>query len=112
MPEQEIFRTALELAPEGTQQEVLLRLCRAAQQQLRGKLRRGLSPEDCADAFVLACALTAVAELPKNTDGVERFSVGEVSVTAAGGSEALRERARRLLAPYCADGFSFLGVPG
>ena len=47
---------------------------------------------------------------------MERFSVGEVSVTTGSGGSAadrLRLQAERMMAPYCGgEGFAFLGVRG
>ena len=105
---------ALGRVPQG-QEEVLEALCRAAQEQLAGRLRAGVAPEDCGGAFQLACAWTALAGLEAG-GGVERFTAGSVSIqTGEGGTRAaaLREQAETVLAPWLdRGGFHFRGVPG
>ena len=105
---------ALGRVPQG-QEEVLETLCRAAQEQLAGRLRAGVAPEDCGGAFQLACAWTALTGLEAG-GGVERFTAGSVSIqTGEGGARAaaLREQAEAALAPWLdGGGFHFRGVPG
>ena len=105
---------ALGRVPQG-QEEALEALCQAAWTRLAGRLREGVSPEDCGEAFSLACAWTALAGL-ETGGGVERFTAGSVSIQTGGGgarAAALREQAEEILAPWLADGgFSFRGVPG
>ena len=105
---------ALGRVPQG-QEEALEALCRAAQAQLAGRLREGVTPEDCGEAFDLACAWTALAGLEAG-GGVERFTAGSVSIqTGEGGARAaaLRSQAEAVLAPWLAGGgFHFRGVPG
>lgn len=100
--------------------EVLETLCAAAEQELMGWLKEGVSPEDCGGAFPLAAAwLALAARAGSQADGVERFTAGEVSVQLKGGQdaaarrEALRLQARQVMGPYIRDGrFVFRGVPG
>lgn len=95
-------------------------LCAAAEAELRGRLRPGVKAEDCAPAFVLAAAWTALAGLVvSEPDGVERFSAGDVSIQERGGgdalerSAALRIQAGQVMGPYLRDeGFAFRGVRG
>ena len=100
--------------PQG-QEEVLEALCQAAWTRLAGRLREGVSPEDCGEAFSLACAWTALAGLEAG-GGVERFTAGSVSIqTGEGGNraDAPREQAETVLAPRLdRGGFHFRGVPG
>ena len=105
---------ALGRVPQG-QEEVLEALCQAAWEQLAGRLREGVAPEDCGGAFQLACAWTALAGLEAG-GGVERFTAGSVSIqTGEGGARAaaLREQAEAVLVPWLdGGGFHFRGVPG
>jgi len=97
--------------------EELRRLCRAAQEELRGLLRPGLSPEDCGEAFPLAAAWMALAGLAGGGgDGVSAFTAGEVSIRQEAGSDrarALEELAERIMKPYLRDrGFLFRSMRG
>ena len=87
---------------DGGQEEALEALCRAAQAELAGRLRPEVRPEDCEDAFILACG--------------GRFTAGEVTIQEGDGAAraaALRLQAETVLGPWLADrGFAFQGVPG
>lgn len=116
-----ILKYAKGMAPVGEGELPLLEtLCRAAEAELAGKLRRGLKPEDCNGAFPLAAAWLARAGLcaGQGADDTPRsWSAGAVSVTGAvpAGERAasLREQAYRLMAPYVEDNrFFFQGVRG
>ena len=117
---EEIFALARLLGPGGEEQEEALRaLCRAAAEELAAQLRTGLEPEACGEAFRVAAAWTALADLSEadRAAGAESFSAGDLTVRlgAAGGEGAarLRQRARELLAPYRdGGGFAFRGVRG
>jgi hypothetical protein len=96
-------------------------LCLAAVQDAAARLRPNISPEECAPAFVSACALLALAGLTVREasagGGVNSFRLGAVSVSAGRAGDAsaradtLRKEAERLLAPYVTPpGFAFLGV--
>lgn len=97
---------------DGGQEEALEALCRAAQAELAGRLR----PEDCEDAFILACAWLALAGLAAGETGGGRFTAGEVTIQEGDGAAraaALRLQAETVLGPWLADrGFAFQGVPG
>ena len=54
---------------DGGQEEALEALCRAAQAELAGRLRPEVRPEDCEDAFILACAWLALAGLAAGETG-------------------------------------------
>ena len=105
---------------DGGQEEALEALCRAAQAELAGRLRPEVRPEDCEDAFILACAWLALAGLAGTEAGRTplRFTAGEVSIQEKGGdasqrAQALRLQAETVLAPYLKDrGFVCQGVEG
>lgn len=59
---------------DGGQEEALEALCRAAQAELAGRLRPEVRPEDCEDAFILACAWLALAGLAAGETGGGRFT--------------------------------------
>lgn len=101
---------------DGGQEEALEALCRAAQAELAGRLRPEERPEDCEDAFILACAWLALAGLAAGETGGGRFTAGEVTIQEGDGAAraaALRLQAETVLGPWLADrGFAFQGVPG
>lgn len=115
---EEIYAIASGVArPAGTEEALLRLLCREAEQRLRRQA--GERWEACREAALCAAALLAAAGLWESrggSGGVERFSVGEVSVTTGSGGSAadrLRLQAERMMAPYCAGGgFAFMGVRG
>ena len=82
----------------GEQDEVLLEtLCRAAEAYWRGRLRQGVTAEDCGEAFPCAAAFTAAADLAAGQDGgIESFTAGSVSVKGGGESAARRAASSRL----------------
>ncbi len=94
--------------------ETLRRLCAAVEANLKTKLRRDVTPEDCVDCFTTAAALLAAADFAAAYGdlGVESFSAGGVSVSRrdAATTERYRHQAALLLAPWCQDAFCFLGV--
>ena len=104
----------------GEQDEVLLEtLCRAAEAYWRGRLRQGVTAEDCGEAFPCAAAFTAAADLAAGQDGgIESFTAGSVSVKGCGESaarraESLRRSAEERMAPFAEPGdFAFQGVRG
>lgn len=59
----------------------LLPLCQAAEAELSGRLRQGVTEEDCGGAFPLACAWAALADLSmgQDADGVTGFTAGSLS---------------------------------
>ena len=104
----------------GEQDEVLLEtLCRAAEAYWRGRLRQGVTAEDCGEACPCAAAFTAAADLAAGQDGgIESFTAGSVSVKGGGESaarraESLRRSAEERMAPFAEPGdFAFQGVRG
>ena len=58
-----------------------LALCRAAETEMTGRLRDGVSPEDCGPAFVLGCAWLALSGLAGGQyGGVSAFTAGSVTL--------------------------------
>lgn len=104
--------------PTEEEKPLLAALCASAETELRGRLRPGVAPADCGDAFACAAALLAAAGLmPCRPGGVEQFTAGDVSIRTGGGTaetaSAMRRQAEKLLSPYIGDGgFAFLGVRG
>ena len=112
-----IYASASALAGES---DILKSLCAATESELKSRLKGGISPADCEDAFVMAAAFTAVATFMSaqaGADDVTAFRAGDVSVTKRGEVSSLaacarlREEAERLMLPYvCDSGFDFRGV--
>mgnify|MGYP005157236329 CR=1 FL=1 len=50
-------------------EELLRPLCQAAEREMAGRLREGLSPEACGPAFPVAAAWLVLAGLEAGTDG-------------------------------------------
>lgn len=102
------------------QMPVLETLCRAAEQEMTGRLRDGVTPEDCGQAFALGCAWLALAGLTGGQAyGGMEFTAGSVTIREGGSGEerersaALRLQAEMVLGPYLKDRhFVFRGVEG
>lgn len=94
-------------------EELLLPLAQAVESQLAGRLREGVSPEDCGPAFPLAAAMTVMDRLAGMTGGeVASFTAGDLTVRRETG-KALSRQAEELLAPWLGDlGFCFREVEG
>lgn len=65
-------------------EELLRPLCQAAEREMAGRLREGLSPEACGPAFPVAAAWLVLAGLEAGTDGVTSFSAGDLTVHTGG----------------------------
>jgi len=107
--------------PSEEEQPLLETLCHAAEAAWSARLKNGVSPEDCGEAFLCAAAFTAAADfaVSRNSEGVESFTAGELSIRRSGSAEdrvqadALRKTAERLMAPYAEpESFAFKGVRG
>ena len=116
---EKILTLALALGEvDSAQTELLERLCLAAERELTGRLKDGVTAEDCEPAFVAAAAWLALAGLQSGqaTDGVESFTAGELTVrldSEGQQSQRLRQQAEQIMIPYLKDGhFAFLGVRG
>ena len=120
---EEITAIASELShATASEGNALDKLCTAACGEIEGKLREGISKEDCEGAFICAAAWLAAAALSSAREGGEDISslhAGDLSVTRRSGAECtqqyerLRAQAWELMAPYVKDsGFCFRGVRG
>ena len=97
--------------------EGLRTACRAAQAVLSARLRAGIGPGDCGEAFPLAAAYLALGTLETmGDDGVSAFTAGDVSIRRgepSGRLDRLERQAVELLRPFLRDeGFLFRGVRG
>lgn len=111
----QIYTQALVMVGQLTaEQDALLRvLCRVAKTTLEGRLRTGLTAEDCRADFIAAGSLFALAALSESDSGPERFTAGELTIQRGSSSAAarcLRSQAELILMPYVRDCFAFLGV--
>ena len=104
---EDIFAAAAALSkPAQAEGELLRTLCDARALELERQLRAEVSANDCAAAFTCAAEELSSAR------------AGDMSVTVVGAGERsertalLRRQARRLMEPYCTDGFFFCGVRG
>ena len=116
-----ILTLAKALSGAGEDEEPLLgSLCLAAEARWKGRLRPGVTVEDCGEAFPCAAAFTAAADLAADLGGgLSGFTAGSVTVQVRGAAEAaaqaaeLRRTAERLMAPFAVpEDFCFHGVRG
>ena len=108
-----VFSRALFLAGEvdDREKELLRVLCGAGIRSLEGRLKPEVSAEDCGEDFVIAASLYALDLMARAGTGVREFRAGDLTVkTGAAGNGGLAEQAERILRPYLADGFRFVGV--
>lgn len=109
----DIFATALAMSPplDSMQHDVLLMLCRAAEPNMKLRLRPGIGPEDCYECFVAATAILAISSFQTlQADRIASFDAGSVSVTLKSDQSALAQLAVGMIQPWCDDGFCFRGV--
>ena len=109
-----VVELAMALGRRG-ESEALSLLCAAAVEELKGRLKPGLTPEDCGDAFPVAAAWLALAGLERvESDGVESLTAGDVTIRKGEGEfrqKALELQAQTVMKPYLRDeGFAFKGV--
>ena len=122
---EEIYETARQAAPSGTDETLLKRLCEISAAQWEARLKDGVTAEDCRTVFVCAAAWMAVVGIyaQKSVTGwnIESFTVGDVSVKTASGEKTaqqtpvqrLTQQAQLLMRPFCrAEDFAFVGVRG
>lgn len=112
---EEIASLCVYLGADEDQEALLRLLAQAAAEQLAGRLKKGVSPADCGEAFLLACAMVAMDGLEGATGlgRVESFTAGEVSIRTGQGGDSRTARALELLAPWLGEtGFAFRGVDG
>jgi hypothetical protein len=98
------------------QEELLLPLIEAAVTALEMRLRKGVTAEDCGQAFPLAAAMLAMdgLEQAQGMGRVTGFTAGDVTIqTGNAGAGDYAAQAQRLLAPWLGEtGFAFRGVRG
>lgn len=114
---QRVMELARGLCPQAGDEELMRTVCASACQALNRRLRRGVAPEDCGEAFPLAAAWLAAdwMQAGQGLDGVTALSAGDISVRREGGGQtgSMSRRAMELMAPFLADqGFAFRGVRG
>lgn len=103
-----------QLGAGADREEILPVLARAACEQLRLRLRSGVSEEDCADVFPLAAAMIVMDTLNElgGEGRISAFTAGEVSIRCSGSGSMVRA-ARQMMAPWLQEeGFAFRGVTG
>jgi hypothetical protein len=111
-----VLEAAVSLGGDGSQG---LRLfCESAQEEIIGRLRDGVQPEDFQEIFITASAMLALAGYRETgaDGGAASYTAGRISVTGRDGGAvgvALRRQAEVLLTPYVKDrDFCFMGVDG
>ena len=114
---EQVLELLLALGGVGQDETVLRTLCESACRSLDGRLKDGLTAEDCGGAYPLAAAWLALEWLrgSQGMDGVTYLSAGDLTVRREGdeGDEALPRRAREIMSPFLRDdGFVFRGVKG
>lgn len=114
---QQIYAHALVLTQDSTDRNLPLLevLCRSAENALRGKLREGITPDDCKADFIAAASLLALAALAETDDlsRVEQIQTGDLTLrrnSADASACCLRYQAEILMKPYLKDQFAFMGV--
>lgn len=103
-----------QLGAEADREEILPVLALAACEQLKQRLRPGLTWEDCGDVFPLAAAMVVMDTLAEleGEGRVSAFTAGEVTIRCSGSGTLVRA-ARHLLRPWLREeGFAFRGVRG
>ena len=114
---EQIYAQALLLTQDAQEKQLpmLEILCRTAENSLRGKLRDGISPEDCMPDFVASASLYALAALSELDEDMQMDQIRLGDVTLRRGSTnaaacCLRYQADQMMAPYVKDSFTFMGV--
>ena len=106
--------------PENRMEE-LQALCDLAEKELEGRLKAGITRDDCGAAFTMGAAWLGLAGLcaAGAADEVESFTAGSLTIHHRDGGGAgdrslsLQRQAEQVMRPYLRDeGFCFLGVPG
>ena len=94
--EQTIQKLAETVSGAGEDEAALLEaLCGAAIRRWRGRLREGLTAEDCGTAFHCAAAFTAAADLLSGGgDSAASFTAGQVSVKARTAADSAARSSR------------------
>ena len=121
MQTDEIYSLACCILKEEDANEALLRsFCKTAQAEWTARLRKDVRETDCGKNLICAAALTAVghyaaAASVRELDGIRAFCAADLKIER-GDTDAvcqgLFRQAERMMAPFCASGFSFRGVRG
>lgn len=97
-------------------EDILPVLAQAACEQLRLRLRSGVTESDCGDVFSLAAAMLVLDTLSEleGESAVTAFTAGEVTIRRENaGSGSLVRAARQMMVPWSReDGFACQGVRG
>ena len=115
---EEVVALCKAMGADGDREELLLPLVRAVVSAMEGRLRAGVTPADCGDAFPLAAAMVVMDGLERavGSGKVTSFTAGEVSIRTEGETgrrETRTAQAERLMAPWLGEtGFAFRGVAG
>ena len=114
---EQIYAQALVLTQDSTDMNLPLLevFCRSAENALRGKLRDGITPEDCKADFIAAASLLALAALSEadETAQMDQISAGDITFRRGSTDSAaccLRYQAEVVMTPYLKDNFTFMGV--
>ncbi len=116
--EEEIIRLTSTLGGVPPEDATLISLCQLATEEMKLRLRPGISPSDCELAFAHAASSWALAYYYEQSEEyrTSAFSAGDLSISReaiAPRIQALRDRALALMAPWSVDaGFAFQGVEG
>ena len=111
----EILALCRAMGADEEQELLLAPMVEAVVPALRGRLKAGVTEEECGSAFRLAAAMMAMEGLDRTRGGqVASFTAGDLSIRTGGGGESgLSAQAERLLAPWLREtGFAFRGVRG
>jgi len=103
-----------QLGAGADREEILPVLARAACEQLRLRLRKGVKETDCEEVFALAAAMIAMDTLNEleGENRVDAFTAGEVTIRCSGSGTMVRA-ARQMMAPWLQEeGCAFRGVKG
>lgn len=105
-----------QLGAEEDRDALLQPLARAACEQLKKRLRPGVTLDDCAQVFPVAATMIVLDTLHEMSgeDQVTAFTAGEVSIRKeAGASGAMVRTAWQLMSPWTGEaGFAVQGVRG
>lgn len=105
-----------QLGAGADREEILPVLAQAACEQLRLRLRSGVTEADCGDVFPLAAAMLVMDTLSEleGDSAVTAFTAGEVTIRRDNtGSGGLVRAVRQMMAPWSReDGFACQGVRG
>ena len=121
---QDIYSSALVmLGGSDANMDTLMRMCAAAGEELKARLREGVSPEEIKELFISAAgilALSLYAQLGSDDGEFSSVRVGNISVSKNGAARSgaqsaarLRKLSENMLSRYLRDsGFDFRGVCG